>query len=300
MVTASLSALPAAENAGLVVWGVLELIAVVGWILLFATLLIYMAVVITSRRRTQRRRDAAPRVAMRAGTVPPGLDAMRRADPSFDEQLLLDAALTVTLLMFAATSTGDEAPIRRVVTDSFWETPFGFMTRTTARDRRRENAEAAKSPGPAHRPRWNIPIDYQPSVPELAAVEQGRQQRVSVRVSFAQLQAVIQPGAEDLAAGAAATSFALALTSVGQGIAAQATSPRAAAASWVAASGRYDLTFVRPPEARTDPSAALADRTCTTCGATYQSELATACAYCQAPRPLPWGQWLLASAEPVG
>ncbi len=130
MVTASLSATPAAENAGLAIWGAIEVIAVVGWILLFATLLIYMAVLLTSRRRTQRRRDAAPRIVTRVGTVPPGLDALRRADPGFDEQVLLDAALTATFLMFAATSTGNEAPIRRVVTESFWATPFGVVTRT--------------------------------------------------------------------------------------------------------------------------------------------------------------------------
>ena len=302
MVTASTSAAPAGEHVGLAIWGVIEGIAVVGWILLFATLLIYMAVLITSRRRGQRRRDAAPRVVTRAATEPPGLDALRRADPDFDEQLLLDAALTATFLMFAATSTGDEAPIRRVVTDSFWETPFGLITRTTARDRRRENAEAEKraAQGPARKRRWNIPVDYHPSVPELTTVERGRQQRVGVRVSFAQLQAVIQPGAEDFAAGAAATSFTSAMTSIGKTVAAQTTSPRPAAASWVAASGHYELTFVRPADARTEPSAVLADRTCTACGATYQSELATSCAYCQAPRPMPWGQWLLASAEPAG
>jgi hypothetical protein len=50
---------------------------------------------------------------------------------------------------------------------------------------------------------------------------------------------------------------------------------------------------------RTDPGAALASRTRTTCGATYRSELATACANCKAPRPLPWGEWRLADLTPV-
>jgi hypothetical protein len=51
---------------------------------------------------------------------------------------------------------------------------------------------------------------------------------------------------------------------------------------------------------KADPAAALADRTCTTCGATDRSELATACEHCGAARPVPWGQWQLASADPAG
>jgi hypothetical protein len=46
--------------------------------------------------------------------------------------------------------------------------------------------------------------------------------------------------------------------------------------------------------------AVLADRTCVTCGATYRSELATACAHCGTARAVPWGQWRLASADPAG
>jgi hypothetical protein len=49
----------------------------------------------------------------------------------------------------------------------------------------------------------------------------------------------------------------------------------------------------------TDPDAAVASRTCTTCGATYRSELATTCANCKASRPLPWGEWRLADLTPV-
>jgi hypothetical protein len=69
--------------------------------------------------------------------------------------------------------------------------------------------------------------------------------------------------------------------------------------AWVASGGHYALTFSRPSGRTTDPAAALADRTCVTCGATYQSELAIACQHCQAPRPLPWGDWRLADAQPV-
>jgi hypothetical protein len=43
----------------------------------------------------------------------------------------------------------------------------------------------------------------------------------------------------------------------------------------------------------------VASRTCTTCGATYRSELATTCANCKASRPLPWGEWRLADLTPV-
>jgi len=74
---------------------------------------------------------------------------------------------------------------------------------------------------------------------------------------------------------------------------------RAKEVSWLGAGGRYDLVFVRPADARTDPSAAHADRTCRTCGAAFRSELAVACAYCGAERPLPWGRWRLADPMPV-
>ena len=216
------------------------------------------------------------------------------------EQLLLDAALTATLLVFAAMTTGDVAPISRLATDSFWQTPFGKITQMTARDRRRENAESAKDEANGRRrSRWNIPLDYYPSVPELTAVDLGSEQRVSVRVSFGQLQAIVRPGAEDFAAGAAATNFGSAMVAVGKSVAAQKNAPQSSSVSWLSSGGNYDLSFVRPSSARTDPSAALADRTCTTCGATYRSELAIACEHCQAPRPLPWGNWRLARAVPA-
>jgi len=120
-----------------------------------------------------------------------------------------------------------------------------------------------------------------------------------VRVSFDQLQAVVQPGAADYAAGAAATSFTSAMISIGKSVRTTSNNPRSNEVSWLGAGGRYDLVFVRPAGTSTDPSAALADRTCTTCGATYRSELATACAHCGTERPLPWDRWRLADAAPV-
>ena len=202
--------------------------------------------------------------------------------------------------MFAATSTGNSAPIGRLVTESFWQTPFGRLTRMTARDRRRENEQQALDQARGrNRSRWNIPVDYQPSVPELVAVQIGGQHKVSVRVSFDQLQAVMRPGAGALAEGAAATNFASAMVSIGKAVGASISQAGTSEVSWLGSGGRYDLVFVRPADARTDASAALADRTCTGCGAPYRSELATACAHCGAERPLPWGRWRLAEATPV-
>ena len=116
---------------------------------------------------------------------------------------------------------------------------------------------------------------------------------------FDQLAALVRPGAEGLAAGAAASSFGSAMLSLGQTVMEQGNGQRTTGVSWLGADGSYDLDFVRPSSARTDPSAALADRTCTKCGAAYRSELATACAYCGTERALPWGEWRLAEAAPV-
>jgi hypothetical protein len=88
--------------------------------------------------------------------------------------------------------------------------------------------------------------------------------------------------------------------SVGRAVAAEASDQKRDSVSWTGADGHYDLTFVRPAGSLTDPAAVLADRTCSTCGATYQSELAVACQHCGAARPMPWGQWRLASAAPAG
>ena len=287
-------------NAGLTAIGIIEIVVFGSWVLFFAVLLIFMAVVLTSRSQNRRRRRGRRTVAAspRAGRPPAGVLALRNGDPGFDEQLLLDAAQTAMLLVFAAVTTGDVAPISRLVTDTFWQTPFGKITWMTARDRRRESAQYAKEAASGRR-RWNIPLDYQPSVPELTAVYLRGEQRISVRVSFGQLQAVIQPGAVDLAAGAAATSFGAAMVSVGKSVASRVSAPQSNGVSWLASGGDYELTFARPAGAITDPSAALADRTCIECGATYQSELAVACQHCRAPRALPWGNWRLARAAPV-
>jgi hypothetical protein len=293
-----------AAKAGVTAFGIVELIVVLSWVALFAVMLLFLAVVTTTRGRSARRRAAvrALRPPRRAGTLPAGIDALRRADPAFDEQVLLDASLTATFLVFAATTTGDIAPLRRLVTDAFWESPFGKITRLSARDRRRESIQSARDAAAGReRRRMNLPIDYHPSVPELTAVDVGRRhQRVSVRVAFGQLQAVVWPGAESMAAGAAAKNFGSALLSAGQAVGTRlASNASSDSVSWIAAGGHYRLTFVRPASARTDPSAALADRTCAACGATYQSELAIACQHCQAPRALPWGTWRLDEAVPV-
>ena len=109
----------------------------------------------------------------------------------------------------------------------------------------------------------------------------------------------MRPGAPEFAAGVAATNFPSAMASLGKAVAVTANDRKTEGVSWLAAGGRYDLAFVRPAGSRTDRSAALADRTCTTCGAAYRSELATACTHCGTERPLPWGRWRLAEATPV-
>jgi len=305
MVAAGLAAASGPARAGASALAIVEAVIIASWILLIAVSLLMGAIVYTSRsasRRRSQRRPVTFAAARRLGREPAGLGQLRQADPNFDEQLLLDAALVATLLVFAATSTGDIRPIRRMVTDSFWDTPFGKLIRTMARDRRRESAEQAKDAGRAgsgRGRRWNIPLDYYPSVPELTSVDLSAQQRVSVRVSFGQLQAIVRPGAAEFAAGAAAPNFAMAMASIGKAVAAEANDRYARQVSWLASGGRYDLSFVRPAGAQTDPSAVLADRSCRTCGATYGSELAISCAHCQAPRALPWGDWRLASALPV-
>jgi hypothetical protein len=304
MVTAApIAVSAAAQKAGASLLGIVVLVVVAAWVLLLAVLVIYAAVVFTRRGQVQRQRQALPRAPARprSGRSPAGVTALRDADPAFDEQLLLDAAQTATFLVFAAMTTGDVAPIGRLVTSSFWQTPFGRITQLAARDRRRETDRAATDPaGSGRRSRWNIPVDYHPSVPELIAVSLGRAQRVRVRVSFDQLAAIVRPGAQDFAAGAAAMNIGSALASAGRAVAsAQASSEQPSSVAWVASGGHYDLTFSRPSGGTTDPAAALADRTCVTCGATYQSELAIACQHCQAPRLLPWGDWRLADAQPV-
>ena len=315
---------------GLTVFKIVLAVIFLAWVLMLVLIFAVAAITVTMRGRVQRSRTPVTRLAparrasgrqtaeqqttpqqtigqraggrtARASAARAELATLHSADPQFDEQLLLDAALTATMLVFAATSTGDAAPISRLVTDSFWQTPFGQITRTTARDRRREGTQLAMDRASGRKlRRWRIPLDYQPSVPELVAVEAGGAvQKVSVRVSFDQLQAVVQPGAADFAAGAAATSFGSAMVSIGKSVGANTNTPGGNEVSWLGSGGRYDLVFLRPAGTRTDPSAALADRTCVACGATYRSELAVACAHCGAERALPWGRWRLAEAAPV-
>ena len=126
----------------------------------------------------------------------------------------------------------------------------------------------------------------------------GAPQSARVRVWFSQLSVVIVAGAEAQTAMASATSLTSLAGSFGQAMR-ERMDGAPASLDWLSWDGQYDLAFTRPTGSRTDPSAALASRTCTTCGRAYRSELATACGYCRAERPLPWGQWRLANVTPV-
>jgi hypothetical protein len=280
---------------------IIELTVLAAWVLTFVVLLTYLAVVVIARGSAERRSSAARPGRPRTGLLPAGLRALREADPDFDEQVLLDAAQTATLLVFAAVSTGDETPLSRLVTHSFWQQPFGRMVQVTARDRRRERRQAAKDATSGARRRWwNVPLDYQASVPELVAIRLGTDQRVCVRLSFDQLQAIVHVSGRELAAMAAAPRLAGAMTSPAEPVAAESNGSRTTRRiTWLSGGGHYELTFVRPNGARTDPATVLASRTCTTCGATYRSEMAIACAHCGNPRPVAWGQWRLSQAVPV-
>jgi hypothetical protein len=272
------------------------------WVLLLVLLIATYAVLVMGRK-AGRRVQAGPRAGVApgrgSGTPPPGLKALRRADPRFDEQLLLDAAQTATLLMFVANATGDEGPISRVVSESFWQTRTGRVLQTIARDRRAEADFAARRHEASRSRQQNVPVDYQASAPQITAVRLGRENEVCVRIAFGGLAAIVRPGAGAMAAGVAATSLTSGFAALGRAVAEQAADEKEQSVSWVGTDGHYDLTFVRPSGAQTDPATALADRTCTTCGATYQSELATTCQHCGAARPMPWGQWRLASAVPA-
>jgi hypothetical protein len=283
------------------------LVVVLGWVALFAVLLLFYVAVVMARKGRRPAPRSAP-IASRAlaprrpasGRAAADLGALRHADHHFDDQLLLDAAQTATLLMFVATATGDEAPISRVVAESFWHSTQGRLLQMTARDRRVSNEYAASSPNGSKARQQNVPVDYQASAPELTAVRlSGAEEEVCVRVAFGGLAAIVRPGAAAFAAGASATSLTSGFVSLGRAVAAQAADDKQDNVSWIGADGHYDLTFVRPAGTQTDPAAALADRTCSTCGATYRSELAVACQHCGAARPMPWGQWRLAAAAPA-
>jgi hypothetical protein len=228
--------------------------------------------------------------------LPAQLAEMRRADPHFDEQLLRDAAQMACLIIFAAMTTGDEQAIRRLATPPFWSTVFGRYLKTLAHDARVRRAQSG-SDGQAARER-RLPLDYQASAPELIDLAPGSPQRARVRVSFSQLMAMIAPGAQSQAAMATATSLSSLAGSFGQ-VMGPRMDGEPAGLDWLSWDGQYDLAFTRPAGSRTDPSAALASRTCAACGRAYRSELATACEYCKAERPTLWGQWRLANVTVV-
>jgi hypothetical protein len=276
-------------------FGIIEVIVFASWALLFAVLIAMLVTFTLMRGRRQRRRAAAPS---------PGADPrlrgllaeLRRSDPGFDEELLREAAQMVCLVMFAALSTGDEQPIRHLAAPSFWATYYGRFVRTQAREARMQRA-MLQDTGGASRRRARLPVDYQASAPELIGLALGRQQRALVRVSFYELRALIAPGAQATTAMASATSLTSLASSFGGVVSGGIDG--VPAPSWLSSAGRYDLAFVRPGGTQTDQGASVASRTCAVCGATYRSELATACEHCQAPRPLPWGKWRLISLTPV-
>ena len=166
------------------------------------------------------------------------------------------------------------------------------------RPRRSPAAPDGRARSDAVRRRARLPADYQASAPELVALELGARQRARIRVSFSQLLAVVAPGAGAQTAMASAANLPSLAASFG-GVMSERMNGAAAGLSWLSWAGRYDLDLIRPGNAQTDPGAALASRTCPACGATYRSELATACSHCRAERPLPWGLWRLASITAV-
>jgi hypothetical protein len=288
---------PSAGSAAGSALGVIVLVVIAGWALMFAVmfgLLIYLTVL---RGRRQRRKRVEPGPAVPADpNLPAVLEQARQADPYFDEQLLLDASQLVCLVLFAAISTGDEDAIRHLAAPSFWSTFFGRYTRNAARSARLQRAqEQGRRAGSRRQAR--LPVDYQALAPELISLDL-RQQRASIRVSFSQLRAVVAPGAERQTAAASASSLSSLAASFG-GAAGQRMANSVPGLSWLSWAGMYDLDFIRPPGARTNPRAAIANRTCSRCGATYRSELAITCAHCHAERPVAWDTWRLAEVTIV-
>jgi hypothetical protein len=111
--------------------------------------------------------------------------------------------------------------------------------------------------------------------------------------------AVVAPGAQGQTAMASATSLSSLAVSFGGAMSQQLNNP-VADLSWLSWAGKYDLILTRPPGIRTDPRAAMANRTCSSCGATYRSELATRCAHCSTERPVAWNAWRLSDIAVVG
>ena len=288
---------PSAASAAGSALGVVVLVVIAAWGLMFAVmfgLLIYLTVL---RGRRQRRKRVEPGPAVPADpNLPAVLEQARQADPYFDEQLLLDASQLICLILFAAISTGDEDAIRHLAAPSFWSTFFGRYTSSAARSARLQRAqEQGRRAGSRRQAR--LPVDYQALAPELISLDL-RQQRASIRVSFSQLRAVVAPGARGQTAAASASSLSSLAMSFG-GAVGQQMNNSVPGLSWLSWAGKYDLDFVRPPDARTDPRAAIANRTCSACGATYRSELAVTCAHCHAERPAAWDTWRLAEVTIV-
>ena len=88
----------ATKNIGLAIWGVVELVVIVSWVAMFAFFLIFLAVMTVTRGRRRSRQARAARAAHRRlspdlrgpdrrvrAAASGGLDALRRADPDFDE-----------------------------------------------------------------------------------------------------------------------------------------------------------------------------------------------------------------------
>ena len=279
-------------------FGVIELIIFASWALLFAVLIGAAAYVTVLRGRRERRRLRTPPVVAHADPdLPARLAEMRRADPHFDEQLLRDAAQMACMVIVGAMATGDERAIRWLAAPSFWSTYYARYVRTTARDARLRRAVTSTTSRASGR-QARLPVDYQATSSELIGLEPGPPQRACVRVSFSQLAAVIVAGAAAQTAMASATSLTSLAGSFGQAMH-ERMDGAAASLDWLSWDGQYDLAFTRPAGSRTDPNAALASRTCLACGQTYRSELASACDYCRAERPVPWGQWRLADVTPV-
>jgi hypothetical protein len=288
---------PSAASATGSALGVVVLVVIAAWALMFAVmfgLLIYLTVL---RGRRQRRKRVEPGPAVPADpNLPAVLEQARQADPYFDEQLLLDASQLICLILFAAISTADEDAIRHLAAASFRSTFFGRYVSSAARSARLQRAqEQGRRAGSRRQAR--LPVDYQALAPELISLDL-RQQRACIRVSFSQLRAVVAPGAQGQTAAASATSLSSLAMSFG-GAVGQQMNNSVKGLSWLSWAGKYDLDFIRPPGARTDPRAAIANRTCSACGATYRSELAVACAHCHAERPVAWDTWRLAEVTIV-
>jgi hypothetical protein len=286
-----------AGNAARSAVGVLVLVIIAGWALMFAVLfgmLIYVTVL--RGRRQSRKREAPGPVVSADPNLPAVLAQARHADLYFDEQLLLDASQLICLVIFAAMSTGDEEAIRYLAARSFWSTFFGRYTRSASRSVRLQRLqEQGRRAGSRRQAR--LPVDYQALAPELISLDV-RQQRACIRVSFSQLRAVVAPGAQSQTAMASATSLSSLAVSFG-GAMSERMNNSVPGLSWLSWAGKYDLVFTRPPGTRTDPRAAIANRTCSSCGATYGSELATTCAHCRTERPVAWDTWRLADIAVV-